>query len=941
MASIVARHDNLTINGDGDVTATLVGTGTNRLIVVLGATRGTGAGGINTCDIGATAATEITNLVATNDHKSALGIAIFTDAQHPGAGSTAFTIDWSGGSHSGVVIYELEGAPQATPFFTSYTTLIQSEITNGSVHTQNVAGEAGKLALAFLAMGDGSFFDTSVAASGNLANAQDSNLLYTHLHTADTTIADADEDYSFTVTLNSGGTPDQGIVGALVFDDPPVPDTTAPTFTVAPAVSSITGSGGTATATIDETGDIYYVVVADAATAPTPAEVIAGQESGGGAPLASGNATATTSISSAFSGLSASTAYDAYFVARDDEGTPNVQASVTKVDFTTTAPQFGITSITSGAIYTGDSVTIGLENANATGKTLTIEGQAITADSQNATQIVFTVPDPKTFGNQRLDYNNPLTIQVTDGGNSDTVDFQIAPDIGHYYATIAEVAGIFADDTGVVVGDKAYGYWQAGSGSVALAYGGVSAPSGGTFRYWIYDISDNGGTWGGFADEVFTDSVIPVITLIGAATVDINEGDVWSDPGYTATDNVDGDITGSVVVGGDTVDPNTIGSYVITYNVSDSEGNAAVQVTRTVNVLDVTAPTITLLGVNPVTHAHGAPYVDAGYTASDANDGDISGNVTVTGSVNTNVTGQYILSFNVSDAAGNAAPTVFRTVNVIDQEEPTITLLGANPLNIDLGSTFTDPGYTATDANDGDLTGSVVVTGAVNPSIAGSYTRRYNVSDAAGNQAIELTRTVNVVADSQAPVITLVGGAVNLDEGDTFTDPGYSATDNVDGDLTSSVIVGGSVDTDTPGIYLLTYDVTDSSGNAAAQRNRLVTVSGTVVTPPVQSSDSWKIQLVQPGATYADPALTGILDSQSQDVSGTAVWDGEAVDTQAALNTRINVTTTNGVIEDAAAGQVSFTPDGSLPRGRYQYEAKGLDANGDPVTFSIGTYTVS
>ena len=116
-------------------------------------------------------------------------------------------------------------------------------------------------------------------------------------------------------------------------------DGTAPTFDVAPAVGSVTSSGFTPSASIDEAGKIYYVVVADGATAPSVAQVKAGQDSTGSSALDSSNATVSsspfTSSFSAITSLSASTAYDVYFVAEDDEGTPNVQSSVTKVDTTT------------------------------------------------------------------------------------------------------------------------------------------------------------------------------------------------------------------------------------------------------------------------------------------------------------------------------------------------------------------------------------------------------------------------------------------------------------------------------------------------------------------------------------------------------------------------------------------------------------------------------
>ena len=66
--------------------------------------------------------------------------------------------------------------------------------------------------------------------------------------------------------------------------------------------------------------------------------------------------------------------------------------------------------------------------------------------------------------------------------------------------------------------------------------------------------------------------------------MDIYIGDPYTDPGYTASDNIDGDITSAVVVGGNTVDANTLGTYIITYNVSDTVGNPATEVTRTINI---------------------------------------------------------------------------------------------------------------------------------------------------------------------------------------------------------------------------------------------------------------------------------------------------------------------------------------------------------------------
>lgn len=79
------------------------------------------------------------------------------------------------------------------------------------------------------------------------------------------------------------------------------------------------------------------------------------------------------------------------------------------------------------------------------------------------------------------------------------------------------------------------------------------------------------------------DNVAPVITLLGSSPINLTVGDSYSDAGATASDNIDGDITGNITTI-NPVDTNVADIYVITYNVSDGAGNAAIEVTRTVNV---------------------------------------------------------------------------------------------------------------------------------------------------------------------------------------------------------------------------------------------------------------------------------------------------------------------------------------------------------------------
>ena len=163
------------------------------------------------------------------------------------------------------------------------------------------------------------------------------------------------------------------------------------------------------------------------------------------------------------------------------------------------------------------------------------------------------------------------------------------------------------------------------------------------------------------------------------------------------------------------------------------------------------APVITLNGTDPLSILIGSTFTDPGATAIDAYGVDITSDIVIAGdTVDTNTAGTYIITYNVSDDTGKAASEVTRTVIVAaDIVAPVITLTGSDTINVTLGDAFTDPGATATDNVDGDITASIIVAGdTVDVNTAGTYTIIYNVSDAAGNPATEVTRTVTVAAPS-------------------------------------------------------------------------------------------------------------------------------------------------------------------------------------------------
>ncbi|HIP07628.1 MAG TPA: DUF5011 domain-containing protein, partial [Mariprofundaceae bacterium] len=108
----------------------------------------------------------------------------------------------------------------------------------------------------------------------------------------------------------------------------------------------------------------------------------------------------------------------------------------------------------------------------------------------------------------------------------------------------------------------------------------------------------------------------------------------------------------------------------------------------------------------------------------------------------------FTLAIGVADAFGSKA-SVNLNINivgipVVDQTAPVITLNGANPITVAQGAAYTDAGSTVTDNVDTGLIATV--TGTVNTAVVGTYTLTYNASDAAGNAATPVTRTVNVAS---------------------------------------------------------------------------------------------------------------------------------------------------------------------------------------------------
>jgi hypothetical protein len=152
---------------------------------------------------------------------------------------------------------------------------------------------------------------------------------------------------------------------------------------------------------------------------------------------------------------------------------------------------------------------------------------------------------------------------------------------------------------------------------------------------------------------------IPVITLNGDATINLEVGTTYNDLGAVARDYLNSEI--QVVVTG-TVNTSVIGDYTITYNATDSNNLRAAARTRVISVKDTQSPVITLNGNDNISIQVGQAFTDAGATVSDNYNNNLT--AVVTGSVNANIVGTYTLTYNATDSSGNKAITRTRTINV-------------------------------------------------------------------------------------------------------------------------------------------------------------------------------------------------------------------------------------------------------------------------------------
>ncbi|MFJ5485606.1 putative Ig domain-containing protein, partial [Pectobacterium actinidiae] len=362
---------------------------------------GSGYGSASVSVSGGIATVSISGATLSNSDMGSLlsGITYGNSSDNPGNATRTVTLTQltdSGTSNntvapnisSAITVVPVNDAP--TDITLSNTVFGQSLGSNGTIASLSATDVDSNSFTYSLVSGSGSTDNALFTLSGNQLHAVNAATMAAGTYSIRLQVSDGQATYDKVVTLT-------------------VTDDIAPSFDQSPAVSNATPSGFDLSGSVSEAGNVYYVVVADGASAPTAAQVIAGQTASGAAATASGSQvlnSAPYDFSFTLTGLAASTLYDVYVVAKDSNG--NNTVSVVKIDASTTSagtaptlsahgsnPVFiggmagsvdlfgGVTANTNDSGQTFTSLTLTVSNVTDSGEFINIGGNNISLSANS------------------------------------------------------------------------------------------------------------------------------------------------------------------------------------------------------------------------------------------------------------------------------------------------------------------------------------------------------------------------------------------------------------------------------------------------------------------------------------------------------------------------------------------------------------------------------
>ncbi len=692
---------------------------------------------------------------------------------------------------------------------------------------------------------------------------------------------------------DNGGTANGGVDTSGVQTITITVTASAPTVT-SPTVTNLTGTGatlggnvtGTGGSAITERGVVYSLTSAN----PNPTI--------GGAGVTKVIASGTTGVFTVNTPtLSANSSYSFRAYAINAIGTAYI-ATVGTFSTDGTAPD---TTILSGppAATSATSATItfsGTDNVAVTSFEGSLDGAAYE-----------TVVSPVSFSSLPQAAHT-FNVRAKDAaGNVDPTPASVTWTVDTKAPTFALPGPLTAEATGPGGATVAYTASASDSGS-GVAVASFTPASGSTFALGTRQVNasatDNAGnTATGSFTVTVRDTTPPLVTLNGAATMTIEMGSAFIDPGATAADAVAGAPTVSV---GGSVNTALLGVYTLTYSATDAAGNTG-SATRTVTVRDSTRPETTITsGPSGTVNSASAIFAfsadePATFTYS------LNGGATTTAAGPATFAGlgegMHTFSVFATDTAGNADLTPATRTWTVDATPPTLTLPAPIIAEATSGSGAVVI-YTASASDAGGLASSSFTPASGSTFPLGTTTVQASASDNAGNTATgSFTVTVR---DTTAPVVT---GPANSTVHATSPSGAYvtftpTATDAVGvTSLTASPASGSFIPN---GTTTVTVTAKDAAGNTGTGQFR-VTVT------PLTAEEQWRYENFGTAENSGPSAPNGD-------------WDGDGVSNLLELAFGTSPTST-------VAGVSSLAFSGSFAAGG------ALESRGQPIVAQEPTPT--
>ena len=236
-----------------------------------------------------------------------------------------------------------------------------------------------------------------------------------------------------------------------------------------------------------------------------------------------------------------------------------------------------------------------------------------------------------------------------------------------------------------------------------------------------------------------------------------------------------------------------------------------------INVFYFKGPLIVFIGKNVITTEVHSKYIDDNNYKFLFFDNELHDKVLKISNVNLDKLGEYNIDYTLYLDKKEVKRR--RKVKVVDTTKPDLVLKDQENSVACPNGDYIEQGYEANDNYDGDITSKVKITKK-------GDTWTYTIKDTSGNKEEKVRNIVR--KDETAPVITLKTTNTKIYKGTTFTEPGYTAIDNCDGDITDKVKVDGKVNTSSTGKYTLTYTVTDSHDNNTVVTREIEVVNQTI-----------------------------------------------------------------------------------------------------------------